>query len=107
MHGGVDSHVTTHSRVAQHRKSMIEMPDQWFKEFLRVGGFGEGGFQFRSRCEQPLDEREANRLLQATLKGWVLGSDSYREWAGRAANRRVSPLPRGRPRKIRETPQTR
>ena len=58
-------------------------------------------------CEQPLDEREANRLLQATLKGWVLGSDSYREWAGRAANRRVSPLPRGRPRKIRETPQTR
>jgi putative transposase len=56
-------------------------------------------------CEQPLDERETNRLLQATLKGWVLGSESYREWAGRAANRRVSPLPRGRPRKIRETPQ--
>ena len=62
---------------------------------------------YRELCEQPLDEREANRLLQATLKGWVLGSDSYREWAGRAANRRVSPLPRGRPRKIRETPQTR
>lgn len=57
-------------------------------------------------CEQPLDEREANRLLQATLKGWVLGSDAYREWAARAANRRVSPLPRGRPRKVRETPQT-
>jgi putative transposase len=56
--------------------------------------------------EQPLDEREATQLLQATLKGWVLGSDSYREWAGRAANRRVSPLPRGRPRKVRETPQT-
>jgi putative transposase len=57
-------------------------------------------------CEQPLDEREATQLLQATLKGWVLGSDTYREWAGRAANRRVSPLPRGRPRKVRETPQT-
>jgi putative transposase len=40
------------------------------------------------------------------LKGWVLGSDTYREWAARAANRRVSPLPRGRPRKVRETPQT-
>ena len=68
---------------------------------------GVARFGFDELCEQPLDEREANRLLQATLKGWVLGSDSYREWAGRAANRRVSPLPRGRPRKIRETPQTR
>ncbi len=61
---------------------------------------------YRELCEQPLDEREASQLQQATLKGWVLGSDSYREWAARAANRRVSPLPRGRPRKVRETPQT-
>jgi putative transposase len=60
---------------------------------------------YRDLCEQPLDEREASQLQQATLKGWVLGSDSYREWAARAANRRVSPLPRGRPRKVRETPQ--
>ncbi|AXL52119.1 transposase [Paraburkholderia caffeinilytica] len=61
---------------------------------------------YRELCEQPLDEREASQLQQATLKGWVLGSDTYREWAARAANRRVSPLPRGRPRKVRETPQT-
>ncbi len=59
---------------------------------------------YRELCEQPLDEREASQLQQATLKGWVLGSESYREWAARAANRRVSPLPRGRPRKVRETP---
>jgi putative transposase len=61
---------------------------------------------YRELCEQPMDERETNQLQQATLKGWVLGSESYREWAARAANRRVSPLPRGRPRKVRETPQT-
>lgn len=60
---------------------------------------------YRELCEQPLDEREASQLQQATLKGWVLGSDTYREWAARAANRRVSPLPRGRPRKVRETPR--
>ncbi|HEX7910343.1 MAG TPA: transposase [Paraburkholderia sp.] len=60
---------------------------------------------YRELCEQPLDERETSQLQQATLKGWVLGSDTYREWAARAANRRVSPLPRGRPRKVRETPQ--
>ncbi len=61
---------------------------------------------YKELCDQPLDKREANRLLQATLKGWVLGSDAYREWASRVANRRVSPLPRGRPRKVRESPQT-
>ena len=59
---------------------------------------------YRELCEQPFDERETTQLMQATLKGWVLGSDTYREWASRTANRRVSPLPRGRPRKVREAP---
>jgi REP element-mobilizing transposase RayT len=59
---------------------------------------------YRELCEQPLDERETTQLMQATLKGWVLGSDTYRDWASRSANRRVSPLPRGRPRKVREAP---
>jgi putative transposase len=59
---------------------------------------------YRELCEQPFDERETSQLMQATLKGWVLGSDTWREWASRTANRRVSPLPRGRPRKVREAP---
>ncbi len=59
---------------------------------------------YRELCEQALDERETTQLMQATLKGWVLGSDTYRDWASRTANRRVSPLPRGRPRKVREAP---
>jgi putative transposase len=59
---------------------------------------------YRELCEQPLDERETTQLMQATLKGWVLGSDTWRDWASRSANRRVSPLPRGRPRKVREAP---
>lgn len=57
---------------------------------------------YKELCEQPLDERQADQLQQATLKGWVLGGETYREWAARTANRRVSPLPRGRPRKARE-----
>jgi hypothetical protein len=61
---------------------------------------------YRELCEQALDERETTQLMQATLKGWVLGSDTYRDWASRTANRRVSPLPRGRPRKVREAPGT-
>jgi putative transposase len=51
-------------------------------------------------CEQPLDPRTVDELQQATLKGWVLGGEPYRAWAAREANRRISPLQRGRPRKI-------
>jgi len=55
---------------------------------------------YKELCEQPLDPRTIDELQQATLKGWVLGSESYRAWAAREANRRISPLQRGRPRKI-------
>jgi putative transposase len=56
---------------------------------------------YRDLCEQPLDEVELHALQQATLKGWVLGSDAFRARCAQRANRRVSPLPRGRPRKDR------
>jgi len=56
---------------------------------------------YKELCEQPLDQRTVDALQQATLKGWVLGSETYRAWAAREANRRISPLQRGRPRKIR------
>ncbi len=61
---------------------------------------------YQQLCEQPLDQGQVNQLQQATLKGWVLGGEAYREWAASAANRRISPLPRGRPRKIREAPSS-
>lgn len=57
---------------------------------------------YKELCEQALDENAVNELQQATLKGWVLGSESWRDWAAQQANRRVSPLPRGRPRKTRD-----
>jgi len=55
---------------------------------------------YKELCEQPLDSHTIEDLQQATLKGWVLGSESYRSWAAREANRRISPLQRGRPRKV-------
>jgi putative transposase len=59
---------------------------------------------YKELCEQPLDERAVGELHQATVKGWVLGSPTFREWCAQQANRRVSPLPRGRPRKNRDLP---
>lgn len=57
---------------------------------------------YKELCEQPLDPATVTELQRATLKGWVLGSESFRQWCAQQANRRVSPLPRGRPRKIRD-----
>ena len=47
---------------------------------------------YRDLVEQPLDEHEVDNLMQSTLKGWVLGSAAYCEWAAQTANRRLMPL---------------
>ncbi|CAM2150048.1 transposase [Pararobbsia alpina] len=57
--------------------------------------------RYKEMIDQPLDERDIDLLEQATLKGWVIGSEAWLDWCARQANRRVSPLPRGRPRKTR------
>ncbi|MCY0388334.1 transposase [Robbsia sp. Bb-Pol-6] len=60
---------------------------------------------YRELAEQPLDPAACARALEATRKGWVLGDDAFRERCARLANRRVEPLPRGRPAKIDDTAQ--
>ena len=47
---------------------------------------------YRDLGAQPLDELEVNNLIQSTLKGRVLGSPAYCEWAAQTANRRLMPL---------------
>jgi putative transposase len=59
---------------------------------------------YRDLSAQPLDAPEVDQLMQSTLKGWVLGSDAYCEWAAQTATRRLMPLLlRDRPRKVRTT----
>ncbi|MGI4857170.1 MAG: transposase [Janthinobacterium lividum] len=60
---------------------------------------------YRELAEQPLDPDACARALEATRKGWVLGDDAFRERCARLANRRVEPLPRGRPPKIADAGQ--
>lgn len=47
---------------------------------------------YRDLSAQPVDELEVDNLMQSTLKGWVLGSAAYCEWAAQTANRRLMPL---------------
>jgi putative transposase len=49
--------------------------------------------------EQPLTADEIDVLNEATLKGWLLGSEKFKESIARQTARRISPGKRGRPKK--------
>ncbi|WP_321945117.1 transposase [Paraburkholderia sp. J10-1] len=80
--------------------------DRFIKEHPLYRALGNTPFEryesYRELGAQPLDEREVDNLMQSTLKGWVLGSAAYCEWAAQTANRRLTPLLlRDRPPKVR------
>jgi putative transposase len=55
---------------------------------------------YRALFETPLDESFVAALRQATNGGWALGDAAFQQRIAAALGRRVTPLPRGRPRKI-------
>ena len=59
---------------------------------------------YRSLAEQPLANEIVTHLIDATRKGWILGDAAFQARCERLANRRIVPLPRGRPKKAPEVP---
>ncbi len=53
---------------------------------------------YKALIEQGLSTLETSLLSEATLKGWALGSDTFKKGIEKQVNRRVSPVQRGRPR---------
>lgn len=60
---------------------------------------------YRSLTEQALTEKEIAELRDATLKGWALGSEQFKDRLEKSIQRRVSPARRGRPPKKLEAEQ--
>lgn len=54
---------------------------------------------YKEQMLQLLPQAEIQALTGATLKGWLLGSDSFKEAMTKLTERRVEPMQRGRPRK--------
>lgn len=54
---------------------------------------------YKRQIDEGLDEQAVRALGEATLKGWALGSDVFKNSLERQVNRRVSPSRRGRPAK--------
>ena len=56
--------------------------------------------RYRAQAELPLDSAASARALDAARKGWVRGDDAFTQRCERLANRRLTPLRRGRPKKV-------
>ncbi|WP_347555118.1 transposase [Robbsia sp. KACC 23696] len=56
--------------------------------------------RYRAQAEQPLDPAASAQALDAARKGWVRGNDAFTQRCERLANRRLTPLRRGRPKKV-------
>lgn len=56
---------------------------------------------YRQLTEEGLARAEVERITAATLKGWALGSDEFKQGLERQTHRRVSPAKRGRPAMVR------
>ena len=53
---------------------------------------------YRATHERPLDDARAQEIRNASEKGWALGGEAFLRAAGKSTERRLSPMPKGRPR---------
>ena len=60
---------------------------------------------YRALFDEPVDGEFVEALRLATNGGWALGSERFKRRIADAAGRRVTPLPRGRPRKTAKPPK--
>jgi len=52
---------------------------------------------YRDLFRQVIPDSQLSEIRQATHRGWILGSESFKDRVEALAGRRVRPLPRGRP----------
>ena len=57
---------------------------------------------YKNLFKTPLTEEQLSTISDATHKGWALGNSRFIKKIEKITNRRASPLPKGRPRKVKE-----
>ena len=57
---------------------------------------------YRQLFRAAISRTDLEALREATNKGWVLGNDRFREKIEQLSDRRTTPKPRGRPKKVRK-----
>ncbi|MFZ6672906.1 transposase [Undibacterium sp. Xuan67W] len=57
---------------------------------------------YKEMMQKPLAVADIATMMDAALKGWLIGSDTFKAEMVRLTERRVAPMKRGRPRKVLE-----
>jgi putative transposase len=66
--------------------------------YQRLGGTAAARQQaYRALFRHHLSGETLDNIREATNKAWVLGSDNFKDRLAKKLDRRVAPLPRGRP----------
>ena len=77
-------------------KNLLLTPHKLYRRLGRNSAARQTAYRRLFRARIPKADIDAIR--EATNKGWALGDDEFREWLQRFTDRRVKPLPKGRPR---------
>lgn len=77
-------------------KSLILAPHKLYRKLGRSVSARQAAYRTLFRARLPIADIEAIR--EATNKGWALGDDKFKDWLQNLTDRRVKPLPKGRPR---------
>ncbi len=99
--GGTDSGRHAWSSAAHHLGDRV---DPLVSDHLLYWALGNTPFEreaaYREILQQALTPAEALAILDAVKKGWPLGSPGFLAELSGSTPRRLTPLPRGRPRKM-------
>lgn len=88
---------SSYSYNALGAKSLLLKPHA---EYLQLGSSDETRrHAYRQLFQTPISDNEANEILEATNKSWVLGNSRFKESIEKQLARRVEPKPRGGDRK--------
>jgi len=69
------------------------------REYKALGNTGkERNKNYRAGFRKPIPDDLANHIHDSTIKGWALGDHKFLSRIEKTSNRRVTQLPRGRPR---------
>jgi REP-associated tyrosine transposase len=93
-----DYHWSSYGYNALGKKNNLITPHRVYKSL----GTSEENRQgiYRYLFKNHLSERELSDIRDCTNRGWVLGSEQFKEKVEKLTSRRAKPKPKGRPKKV-------
>ena len=89
------------SSYRYHAKGMVDGLIKDHELYLALGRTAKKRQEsYRALFKNHIERGELEVIREATNKAWVLGNDRFKKGIAKGAERRLEPLPKGRPRKV-------